>query len=74
MPRNEGPPLSDHDLIDVDIGDPRLDCQYVVVADDRTLVAASSAKTAGFGVPSFVPKWRTRQDKTTNTYVLEISI
>jgi site-specific DNA recombinase len=28
----------------------------------RTLVAASSAKTAGFGVPSFVPKWRTRRD------------
>jgi site-specific DNA recombinase len=26
------------------------------------LVAASSAKTAGFGVPSFVPKWRTRHD------------
>ncbi|WP_197685094.1 hypothetical protein [Bradyrhizobium canariense] len=25
----------------------------------RTPVAASSAKTAGFGVPSFVPKWRT---------------
>src|SRR5437588_13093715 len=24
----------------------------------RTLVATSSAKTAGFGVPSFVPKWR----------------
>jgi hypothetical protein len=24
----------------------------------RTLVAASSAKTAMFGVPSFVPKWR----------------
>ena len=24
----------------------------------RTLVAASSAKTAGFGVPSSVPKWR----------------
>ena len=23
----------------------------------RTLVAASSAKTAGFGVPSFVPRW-----------------
>jgi hypothetical protein len=23
----------------------------------RTLVATSSAKTAGFGVPSFVPKW-----------------
>jgi site-specific DNA recombinase len=24
----------------------------------RTLVAASSANAAGFGVPSFVPKWR----------------
>ena len=28
----------------------------------RTLVAAESAKTAGFGVPSSVPKWRTRHD------------
>jgi hypothetical protein len=28
----------------------------------RTLVAASSAKTAGFGVPSSVPKWRARED------------
>src|SRR5262245_21337973 len=28
----------------------------------RTLVAASSAKTAGFGVTSFVPKWRARRD------------
>jgi site-specific DNA recombinase len=28
----------------------------------RTLVAASSAKTAGFGVPSSVPKWRARSD------------
>jgi site-specific DNA recombinase len=28
----------------------------------RTLVAASSAKTAGFGVPSFVPKWRPQRD------------
>jgi hypothetical protein len=28
----------------------------------RTLAAASSAKTAGFGVPSFVPVWRTRHD------------
>ena len=27
-----------------------------------TLVAASSAKTAGLGVPSFVPKWRARND------------
>ena len=28
----------------------------------RTLVAASSGKSAGFGVPSFVPKWRRRGD------------
>jgi site-specific DNA recombinase len=28
----------------------------------RTLLAVSSAKPAGFGVPSFVPKWRARQD------------
>jgi site-specific DNA recombinase len=28
----------------------------------RTLVAASSAKSAGLGVPSFVPKWRARRD------------
>src|SRR3981189_1563513 len=28
----------------------------------RTPVAASSAKTAGFGVTSFVPKWRARND------------
>jgi hypothetical protein len=28
----------------------------------RTLVAASSAKSAMFGVPSSVPKWRTRRD------------
>jgi site-specific DNA recombinase len=28
----------------------------------RTLVAASSAKTAPFGVPSSVPKWRARRD------------
>ena len=28
----------------------------------RTLVAASSVKTAGFGVPSFVPKWRSLGD------------
>jgi site-specific DNA recombinase len=28
----------------------------------RALVAASSAKTTGFGVPSSVPKWRTRHD------------
>jgi site-specific DNA recombinase len=28
----------------------------------RTLVAPSGAKTAGFGVPSSVPKWRARHD------------
>ena len=28
----------------------------------RTLVAASSAITAAFGVPSFVPKWSARKD------------
>ena len=28
----------------------------------RTLVAASSSKKAGFGVPSFVPNWRARRD------------
>jgi hypothetical protein len=28
----------------------------------HSFVAASSAKTAGFGVPSFVPNWRTRHD------------
>ena len=28
----------------------------------RTLVAASGAKTAGFGVPGSVPKWRARRD------------
>lgn len=28
----------------------------------RTLVAVSSAKTASFGAPSSVPKWRARRD------------
>jgi site-specific DNA recombinase len=28
----------------------------------RTLVAASGAKTAPFGVPSFIRKWRARRD------------
>jgi hypothetical protein len=40
----------------------------------RTLVAASSAKTAGFGVPSSVPKWRAIQNKTANSYVIEIAM
>jgi len=34
----------------------------------RTLVAASSAKSAMFGVPSFVPKWRARRDS--NSFVM----
>jgi hypothetical protein len=29
----------------------------------RTLVAASSGKTARFAVPSFVPKWRAVADE-----------
>jgi site-specific DNA recombinase len=28
----------------------------------RTLVAVSNAKTAGFGVPSFVPTWHVWRD------------
>jgi len=32
----------------------------------RTLVAAESAKTAGFGVPSSVPKWRARRDSNSD--------
>jgi hypothetical protein len=28
----------------------------------RTLVAASSVKTADFGSPSIVPQWRSRMD------------
>jgi hypothetical protein len=40
----------------------------------RTLVAASSAKSAGFGVPSSVPKWRASPNKTANTYVIEIAL
>jgi site-specific DNA recombinase len=33
----------------------------------RTLVAASSAKTAGFGVPSSVPKWRATGDSNSES-------
>jgi site-specific DNA recombinase len=40
----------------------------------RTLVAASGAKTAGFGVPSSVPKWRAIPNKTANSYVVEIAL
>jgi hypothetical protein len=32
----------------------------------RTLVAASSAKTAGFGVPSSVPNWRALRDSNSS--------
>jgi hypothetical protein len=35
----------------------------------RTLVAASSAKMAGFGVPSFVPKWRARKDSNRDPHM-----
>jgi hypothetical protein len=33
----------------------------------RTLVAASSVRTAGFGVPSFVPKWRAGRDSNSSS-------
>src|ERR1700716_3796949 len=42
--------------IEVDVKEVRIMGSKSVLL--RTLVAASSAKTAGFGVPSFVPKWR----------------
>jgi hypothetical protein len=31
-------------------------------------------KTAGFEVTSFVPKWRAIQNKTANSYVIEIAL
>jgi len=34
-----------------------------------TLIAVSSAKTTGFGVPSSIPKWRATQDKIANSYI-----
>lgn len=40
----------------------------------RTLVAASGAKSAGFGVPSSVLKWRAIQNKTANSYVIEVTL
>jgi hypothetical protein len=40
----------------------------------RTRVAASSVKSAGFGVPGSVPKWRATQNKTAHTYVIEITL
>ena len=47
-------------LVEVDAKEVRIMGSKSVLL--RTLVAASSAKTAGFGVPSFVPKWRARRD------------
>ena len=40
----------------------------------RTLVAASSAKTAGFGVPSSVPKWRALHDSNRRTVRSEATV
>ena len=40
----------------------------------RTLVAASGAKSAGFGMPGLVPKWRATQNKTANSHVIEIAL
>lgn len=40
----------------------------------RTFVAASSGKSVVNGVRSSVPKWRATQNKTTNSYVIEITI
>jgi hypothetical protein len=45
--------------VEVDAKEVRVMAKSVLL---RTLVAASSAKTAGFGVPSFVPKWHARRD------------
>jgi hypothetical protein len=39
----------------------------------RTLVVASDVKTADFGVPSFVSKWRAIQNKIANSYAIEIA-
>jgi site-specific DNA recombinase len=46
--------------VEVDQKEPRIMGSKSVLL--RTLVAASSAKTAGFGVPSSVPKWRARRE------------
>jgi hypothetical protein len=40
----------------------------------RALVAASGAKTAGFARPNLVTKWRAGQNKTANTYIIEIAM
>jgi site-specific DNA recombinase len=46
--------------IEVDAKEVRIMGSKIVLL--RTLVAASTAKSAGFGVFSFVPKWRARRD------------
>jgi hypothetical protein len=40
----------------------------------RILVATSGTKSAGFGMPSLVPKWRATQNKTANSHVIEIAL
>jgi site-specific DNA recombinase len=40
----------------------------------RTLVAASSAKSAMFGVPSSVPKWRTRNDSNVRSRIRRLPV
>lgn len=40
----------------------------------RALVAASSVESAAFGVRSSVLKWRASQNKTANSYVIEITL
>jgi site-specific DNA recombinase len=62
---NSGIPRRDHlralaQRVEVDAKEVRIMGSKSVLL--RTLVAASSVKTAGFGVPSFVPKWRARRD------------
>jgi len=65
---DKAPPKADHpdhlralaQRVEVDAKEVRIMGSKSVLL--RTLVAASSAKTAGFGVPSFVPKWRARRD------------
>jgi len=63
--REVGAPQHDHlralaQRVEVDAKEVRIMGSKSVLL--RTLVAASGAKTAGFGVPSSVPKWRALRD------------
>ena len=40
----------------------------------RTLAATAAAESAAIGVRSLVPKWRATQNKTANSYVIEIVV